>query len=32
MSNTLVTPEWATMEVAMYFVNSLRGVANFDRS
>jgi hypothetical protein len=32
MANTLVTPEWATMEVAMYFVNSLRGVANFDRS
>ena len=32
MANTLITPEWATMEVAMYFVNSLRGVANFDRS
>lgn len=32
MANTLVTPEWATMEVAMYFVNSLRGVQNFDRS
>lgn len=32
MANTLVTPEWVTMESAMYFVNSLRGVAQFDRS
>lgn len=31
MANTLVTPEWVTMETAMYFVNSLRGVAQFDR-
>jgi hypothetical protein len=32
VANTLITPDWVTMEVAMYFVNSLRGVANFDRS
>ena len=32
MSNTLITPSWVAMEVAMYFVNSLRGVAQFDRS
>ena len=32
MANTLVTPGWVTFEVAMYFVNSLRGVAQFDRS
>ena len=32
MANTTVTPDWVTMEVALYFVNSLRGVANFDRS
>lgn len=31
MANTLVTPDWVTMETAMYFVNSLRGVAQFDR-
>jgi hypothetical protein len=31
MANTLVTPEQVTYEVAMYFVNSLRGVAQFDR-
>lgn len=31
MANTLITPEWVTMETAMYFVNSLRGVAQFDR-
>jgi hypothetical protein len=31
MANTLVTPEMATFEVAMYFVNSLRGVAQFNR-
>lgn len=31
MANTLLTPEWVTMETAMYFVNSLRGVAQFDR-
>lgn len=31
MANTLVTPTWVTMEVARYFVNSLRGVAQFDR-
>lgn len=32
MANTLVTPTWVTMETAMYFTNSLRGVAQFDRS
>ena len=32
MANTLVTPEWVTMEVAMYFVNSLRGVMQFNRT
>lgn len=31
MGNTLVTNEMATFEVAMYFVNSLRGVAQFNR-
>ena len=31
MANTLVTPEWVTFETAMYFVNSLRGVAQFNR-
>jgi hypothetical protein len=31
MANTLVTPTQVTYEVAMYFVNSLRGVAQFDR-
>lgn len=31
MANTLVNPEQVTYEVAMYFVNSLRGVAQFDR-
>ena len=32
MANTLVTPTWVTMETAMHFTNSLRGVAQFDRS
>lgn len=32
MANTLVTPEWVTFEVARYFVNSLRGVAQFNRT
>jgi hypothetical protein len=32
MANTLVTPEWVLMESAMFFTNSLRGVAQFDRS
>src|SRR5262245_25397588 len=32
MANTLVTPTWVTMETARYFVNSLRGVVNFNRS
>jgi hypothetical protein len=32
MANTLVTPDWVTMETAKYFVNSLRGVAQFDRT
>ena len=31
MANTLITPEWVTYEVALYFVNSLRGVAQFNR-
>lgn len=31
MANTLLTPEWVLMETAMYFTNSLRGVAQFDR-
>jgi len=31
MANTLITPTWVTMETAMYFVNSLRGVAQFNR-
>lgn len=31
MANTLLTPTWVTYEVALYFVNSLRGVAQFDR-
>lgn len=32
MANTIVTPEQVTMEVAIELVNSLRGVAQFDRS
>src|SRR5512147_1992203 len=32
MANNIVTPEWVTMETAIRFSNSLRGVANFDRS
>jgi hypothetical protein len=31
MANTLATPSWVTKSVAMYFVNSLRGVAQFSR-
>src|SRR5512139_243092 len=31
MANTLITPEWVLYENALVFVNSLRGVANFDR-
>lgn len=31
MANTLITPEHVTYEVAMYFVNSLRGVMQFNR-
>ena len=31
MANTIVTSDWVTFEVAKYFVNSLRGVAQFDR-
>ncbi len=31
MANTLATPEWVTFETALYFVNSLRGVAQFNR-
>lgn len=29
--NTLVTPSWVTNEVAIGFMNSVKGVANFDR-
>lgn len=32
MANTTVTPTWVTMETAMYFSNTLRGVAQFDRT
>lgn len=32
MANTLATPDWTTYEVARYFVNSLRGVGQFNRS
>lgn len=32
MANTIATPTWVTYEVARYFVNSLKGVANFNRS
>jgi hypothetical protein len=31
MANAIVTPTWVTFEVAKYFVNSLRGVAQFTR-
>ena len=31
MANTVVTPDWVTFDTAQYFVNSLRGVAQFDR-
>jgi hypothetical protein len=31
MANTLLTPDWITYESATYFVNSLRGVAQFNR-
>lgn len=31
MANTIVHPDWVTFRVAQYFVNSLRGVAQFDR-
>jgi len=31
MANQTVTPDWVTAETAMYFVNSLRGVAQFNR-
>lgn len=31
MANTLITPDWVTYEVALYFVNELKGVAQFDR-
>jgi hypothetical protein len=29
--NTIVTPDWVAFEVATYFVNSLRGVSQFNR-
>lgn len=32
MPNTLVTPTWVTNETAMRFMNSVKGVANFNRS
>src|SRR5690349_2819939 len=31
MANTIVTPQLVTFDVAMYFVNSLRGVGQFNR-
>jgi hypothetical protein len=32
MANTLVTPTWVTNETALRFMNSVKGVANFNRS
>jgi hypothetical protein len=32
MANTLVTPTWVTNETAQRFINSVKGVANFNRS
>lgn len=32
MANTTVTPTWVANETARYFTNSLKGVANFNRS
>lgn len=32
MANTLVTPSWVTNETALRFINSVKGVANFNRS
>lgn len=32
MANTLATPDWTVFEVARYFVNSLRGVGQFNRT
>lgn len=32
MANTLVTPTWVTNETAQRFMNSVKGVANFNRS
>ena len=32
MANTLLTPSWVTFETARYFSNSLRGVAQFNRT
>lgn len=32
MANTLVTPTWVTNETAERFMNSVKGVANFNRS
>src|SRR5574343_1089134 len=32
MANTLVTPPWVTNETALRFMNSVKGVANFNRS
>ena len=32
MANTLVTPTWVTNETALRFQNSVKGVANFNRS
>lgn len=31
MANTIATPTWTIKEVGRYFVNSLKGVANFNR-
>lgn len=32
MANTLVTPTWVTNETARRFMNSVKGIANFNRS
>jgi hypothetical protein len=32
MANTLVTPTWVTNETALRFMNSVKGVANFNRT
>jgi len=32
MANTLLTPSWVTNETALRFMNSVKGIANFNRS